>query len=427
MIDRLPPHAPDAEKCIIGSCLTQPADCLPEAQQTITTPEFFYDLRYRTVWETMQEMRGDEIDVISVHQKLKDSNKIDQIGGLTALLEFQDAVTSSANMSAWIEILQGKYLLRKTIQTCTNAIASAYQFNGADASELISELERKFLEIRPNLSVSSDINSLVLKAVDIIEKKYNNPGKLFGLSTGLMDLDRLSDGIHNGEMIVIAGFPSTGKTALAVGIAVENALQGIPAAIFSAEMRPVQLVVRSLCSNSRANYHHLNDGSLGRMVGESTKLRKAPLYIESAHGWTFGQVMASGRRLKQKHNIKMAVIDYIQLLQGIGDNREQQISSISKGVKAMALELDIPVLALSQLTDDGKLRESRSIGQDADTVWKLANDGEWQPKIQPIKLNIDKCRDGETGSVPLAFLKEYTRMESAAKISPEDVPQHNHE
>jgi replicative DNA helicase len=222
-------------------------------------------------------------------------------------------------------------------------------------------------------------------------------------------------------LIVVAGFPSTGKTALAVNIAVHCALNKIPAAIFSAEMRPVQLVIRSLCSNARANYHHLFQEDIARMIPEVARLSKAPIFIEPAQGMSIGQVVAVARRLKQKHGIQIVVVDYIQLLSGIGDNREQQVSSISKGLKAMALELEVAVLALSQLTDDGKLRESRAIGQDADTIWKLENEGEWQPKVQPIKINIEKCRDGETGKVDLTFLKEFTRFECVSKFGAVDA------
>jgi replicative DNA helicase len=223
-------------------------------------------------------------------------------------------------------------------------------------------------------------------------------------------------------MVVVAGFPSTGKTALSVNIAVHNAIKKVPAAIFSAEMLPVQLVVRSLCSEARANFKRLLERDQSNMVTASAKIANSPLYIEQANGLSIGQVTAIARRLKQKHNIQMIVVDYIQLLSGTGDNREQVISSISKGIKSMAMELDLPVLALSQLTDDGKLRESRAIGQDADSIWKLENEGDWQPVIQPIKLNIEKCRDGATGKVSLTFMKEFTRFESAARISDEDVP-----
>jgi replicative DNA helicase len=154
----------------------------------------------------------------------------------------------------------------------------------------------------------------------------------------------------------------------------------------------------------------------------ASKLSSAPLYIEQANRLSMGQVLAIARRLKQKHGIALAVIDYIQLLTGIGDNREQEIADIAKGCKAMAMELDIPVLALSQLTDDGKLRESRAIGQIADSVFKLENIGEWQPSVQPIKLIVEKCRDGATGFVELAFLKEFTRFENATKVEQKDLP-----
>lgn len=419
--DRLPPHSEEAERCIIGCCLSSPAECLSEAQAVITIPEFFYDARFRLVWETMCAMELAEIDIITVMQKLKDAGNLEGVGGLVFLTDCQDAVPSTANLPSWLEIIQDKHGRRRVIQVATNAIADAYKFQGS-CNEFLDVVERGILAIRPGQRQENDIKSLVREAVMRIEHKFTNPDTLIGLSTGLLDLDRKTDGMHKGEMIVIAGFPSTGKTALAVNIAVSNALAGVPAAIFSAEMQPVQLVVRSLCSNSEANYHRLNQGSLERMVIEAPKFARAPIYFEPSHGYTIGQVVAIARRMKQKHDIKIAVIDYIQMLQGTGDNREQQISNISKGIKGMAGELGIPVLALSQLTDDGKLRESRSIGQDADSVWMLKNDGEWLPHTQPIVLNVDKCRDGETGPVNLIFEKTCTKFRNAEKVAEEDKP-----
>ena len=220
----------------------------------------------------------------------------------------------------------------------------------------------------------------------------------------------------------MAGYPSTGKTAVSVGMAVFNAIRNTPCAVFSAEMRPVQLVVRAICSESRVNFYRVSEENVPTMRVAASKLSSAPLYIEQANRLSMGQVLAIARRLKQKHGIALAVIDYIQLLTGIGDNREQEIADIAKGCKAMAMELDIPVLALSQLTDDGKLRESRAIGQIADSVFKLENIGEWQPSVQPIKLIVEKCRDGATGFVELAFLKEFTRFENATKVEQKDLP-----
>jgi replicative DNA helicase len=421
-IDRLPPFAAESEQALIGCCLADPVACIPQIQAVLSS-EAFYSLPNRIIWDLVREMDSSAVNLISVQQKLKDGGTLAQVGGLEYLGKCQDACLSTAHIEVWIGEVSAKHTRRKIIATCTEAVKSAYESTD-DTVVLLDSIETAILKIRPSQKNTNGISALVDQAVERLEYKFHNPDKMGGLSTGLPNLDRMSDGMHKGEMIVIAGFPSTGKTALAVNLAVSNALSGIPAAIFSAEMRPVQLVVRSLCSNSQANYHKLADDTraLERMAVEAHKMRQAPLYIEAAQGMTIGQVQAISRRLKQKHDIQIVVVDYIQLLSGTGDNREQQISSISKGLKAIALELELPVLGLSQLTDDGKLRESRAIGQDADTIWKLENEGEWKPTIQPINLIVEKCRDGETGKVQLTFLKTITRFTSVAKIDDKDVP-----
>jgi replicative DNA helicase len=422
---RLPPHAPEAEANILGCCLNTPKESLPEAQRIITSGEHFYDLRHQTIWDALNSMPVDKVNTLTVYQKLKDDNLSEQIGGLAYLSHTQNDVAGlESQIGTWLEIVQQKHILRKLIRTCVNLVGEAYDCG--NPTELLDTAERQILEVRPTNNQSEGIKTLVRQGIDKIEYQFNNPGKLSGLPTGLTDLDKLTDGIHGGEMVVIAGFPSTGKTALAVNIAVHNGLARTPVAIFSAEMRPVQLVVRSLCSESRVNFRDIGRGyssaeDLQRITTQSAKIANSPIYIEPANRLTIGQVTAAARRLKQKHGIRMMVVDYIQLLQGEGDNREQEISNISKGLKAIALELDIPVLALSQLTDDGKLRESRAIGQDGDSVWMLANDGEWNPHTQPIKLRVEKCRDGETGIVNLIFQKTITRFENAARVSDSDV------
>lgn len=420
MTDRLPPHAPDAEMAIIGCCLTEPVECLPLAQETIVSALFFYDARNQTVWDVMNALEADKVDLIIVSQKLKDAGTSIPLDYLS---KCQDAAWSTANLPYWLEELTEKYTLRQLITVASNITGACYQAQSVEA--VIDFAETNILKIRPQKREHKDMRALVHEAIGQIEKRYKNGGAITGLTTGLHDLNALTDGLHQSEMIVIAGFPSTGKTCLAVNIAVTNALAKVPAAIFSAEMRPVQLVVRSICSEAKVDFHHVRDYHGPQLTDAVKKLSIAPLYIEQANGFTIGQVSAQARRLKQKHGIQLAVIDYIQLLGGRGDNREQEISSISKGIKAMAVELDIPVIALSQLNDDGKLRESRAIGQDADTVWKLANDGEWKHDIQPINLNVDKCREGSTGQVKLTFLKTITRFESQSKIETKDMPYHD--
>ncbi len=407
---------------IIGCCITEPVKCIAEAQTTIKSDDYFYDLRHQAIWESICKMQPATVDLISLFQSLKDRGLIDQVGGVQYLNACQDAATTSANMPMWLSIVEEKWVLRNLIKTCTEIVGRVYEFCGT-LPQLLDEVERDVLAIRPSQRVASDIRSLVNQAINRIETKFNLGSQISGMATGLCDLDRLTDGVHGGEMVVVAGFPSTGKTALGVNIAVSNALNGIPVAIFTAEMLPVQIVVRSLCATAKANFKYLVESDIPRMTSAAGRVSRAPISVESASGLTAGQVFAIARRLKQKHNIQIIVVDYIQLLSGVGDNREQQVSSISKVMKAMALELDCAVLALSQLTDDGKLRESRAIGQDADSIWKLENDGDWKSKIQPIKLNVEKCRDGETGRVNLTFMKEFTRFESVSKISDEDVPQ----
>lgn len=417
-MDRLPPHAPDAESAIIGCCLSFPTECVPECQKIITSEEFFYDHRSRVVWNLLCELPIQNVNIITVTERLRSKNLLDQIG-MEYLSDCQDKGIGASFLSGWLEDSLEKYILRQLIQKCADITTMA--ISGAiNAAAILDRAERDILAIRIKRADSLSIKELVREALFKIEQRCEKGDAITGLTTGLIDLDKKTDGLHGGEMIVVGGFPSTGKTALAVNIAVTNALAGVPVAIYSAEMRPVQLVVRSICSESKVNFHRANFNDASKFLSPSGKISKSPLHIEPASGLTIGQVMASARRLKQKHGIRLIVVDYIQLLAATGDNREQEIANISKGIKAMSLELDCAVLALSQLTDDGKLRESRAIGQHTDSIWKLENDGDWKPEIQPVKLHVEKCRDGETGTVQLIFHKTITRFESASKVEEGD-------
>ena len=416
--DRLPPYDEAAEKAVIGCCVTTPAESIPETALLVQCPEFFYDERCQTAWRVLREMEPAEINTISVASRM--ATIMGQVKASLFLGECQDAAFSSANLPSWLHLVESKWLLRRVISVATTAIAGAY--DSFDAMETLDRLEREVLKIRPAREAERDLQALLQDAASLIEFRSRNWDAVTGLSTGLCDLDKLSDGLHPGELIVIAALPSCGKTALALNIAVHNALKGIPVGILSAEMRPVQLVIRSICSESRVNFRHLCDRDVVTMVHAMARLRKAPIYIQQSSGWTINQAQACARRWHQRHGIRLLVGDYIQKFQGVGENREQRVASIGSGFKVIAMELEIPVIAPSQLNDDGRLRESRALGQDGDSVWKLANDGKWEPHIQPMKLKIEKCRDGETGEVDLTFFKTSTRFESASKIHDEDVP-----
>jgi replicative DNA helicase len=181
-------------------------------------------------------------------------------------------------------------------------------------------------------------------------------------------------------------------------------------------------VVRAICAESRVNFHRVKTSDVGRMILAVGQISKAPIYIERASGFSVGQIKAVARRLHKKHNIQLIAIDYLQMLSGTGDNKEQEVSSISKGVKSLAMELDIPILLLSQVNKDGETKYAKAATEDTDSLWKLENEGDWNPSVQPIKLTVEKCRDGATGTIGLTFLKEFTKFESAARVSDKDVP-----
>lgn len=424
-VDRLPPHNDECEEGALGCCLISPNDCIPDCIIKFgdAKHEVFYDLRRQEIFKAMCEMieNREQVDIITLQSRLKDKGLLEQCGGLGYLARLPDTVPSAANLSYYLDHVWEKHQLRKLIHTCTDAVARVYEFEG-EADALINEVERDILAIRKDSGQSQDIKTLVQEAITQMEFRVQNPDTIKGLSTGLKDLDKMSDGLHEGEMIVVAALPSRGKTVLGVNIAVHNALSGIHSAVFSAEMQPVQLVIRSICSESRANHRKLLKRDCPRMVVAAGKLANSTLHIERASGWSIGQIRAKARRLQQQFGIKLAVIDHLQMLKGTGDTKEQEVNSISKGVKEMAFELNIPVILLSQINDKGETKYARAVAEDADSLWKLENDGEWQKSIQPLRLNIEKSRDGETGSLDLVFFKEHTRIEQASKVSDEDVP-----
>lgn len=420
MHDKLPPHAIESEMAIIGCCITTPVVSMPEAQAIIRNSEFFYDLRCRMVWDMIIDMDIRSINLITVLESLKVAGKENQIGGHVFLGECQDKVPSPLMLPSWLEIVSDKYLMRRMIQSCHGLLGKIYEHNGR-ATELLDEVEAEILSIRPQQIEDGRVGSLMSGAIDKIEAKSNSDGTVTGLSTGLYELDRLTDGLHKGEMITLCAKPSRGKTALAVGIAIQNALRGVPAVIFSAEMMPVQLVVRAICSESRVNFKNVSANDVQQMLPVATRISKAPLHIIKASGYSIGQIKAVARRLKQKHDIQLIVIDYLQIISAPGDSPEQVVKTIANGIKLLALELEIPVIALSQVNDMGEAKYARAITEVTDSTWKLENEGEWQHDIQPINLIVEKCRDGETGKVELTFLKTITRFETKAHMSDEEV------
>ena len=457
-VDRLPPHSPEAEMGVLGCALLSPNECLGECIEKLkdSGAEFFYDLRHQTIYEMLAEMFNtrEAIDIITVQQKLKNKQLLEQIGGIAYLSQLQDSVPSAANLSYYLEIVREKFLLRKMIQTCTEVVGRVYDYEG-EVDALMDEVERDVLRISESRAQGGVVGTkdLVNKAISTIENFFSRKGALTGLGTGYADLDRMTDGLHGGEMIVIAARPSMGKTSLAMNI-VENIVleQKLPVGVFSLEMSAEALVLRMMCSIARVNLRSIREGFMSesdfpKLTSAAGKLSNAPLFIDDSAGLSILQMRARARRLHQQHGVKFFVIDYLQLLHSTArrsqENRQQEIADISSGIKALAKELKVPVLVLSQLNRElekdksrkprlSDLRESGAIEQDADLVGLLykpnAGDDEDGAAAEeadglPVNLLIAKQRNGPTGDVNLTFLKNYTRFESAAKVSDEDIPE----
>ncbi|MGB7746475.1 MAG: replicative DNA helicase [Verrucomicrobiia bacterium] len=456
-IDRLPPHDLDMERGVLGCQLISPNDCVGEVIEKLKGIgiEAHYDLRHQTIQAELFEMFDTRIpiDVITLQQRLKDKQLLEQVGGLAYLAQLQDAVPSAANLSYYLDIVQEKYLLRKMIRTCTDVVGRVYDYEG-EVDALMDEVERDILRISESRAQSSALTTkeLVGKAIGTIENYFSRKGVLNGLATGFADLDRMTDGLHGSEMIVIAARPSMGKTSLAMNIAEHVVLeQKLPVAVFSLEMSAEALVLRMMCSLARVNLRSIREGFMSesdfpKLTSAAGRLANAPLFIDDSAGLSILQLRARARRLAQQHGVKLFVVDYLQLLHSTArraqENRQQEISDISSGLKALAKELKVPVLVLSQLNRElerdksrkprlSDLRESGAIEQDADVVGLLykpnAGDDEDGATVEeaeglPVNLLIAKQRNGPTGDVNLTFLKPYTRFESAAKVSDEDVP-----
>src|SRR6266404_2765374 len=454
-VDRLPPHSPEAEQGVLGCVLLSPNECMGECIEKLKAgPEVFYDLRHQTIFSTLAEMYDgrEAIDVITLQQRLKDKQRLEEVGGIAYLSLLPDTVPSSANLSYYLDILQEKYLLRRMIQTCTSVVSRVYDFEG-EVDALMDEVERDILRISESRvqSHTAAIKELVKKAINTIEDFHQRQGVLTGIGTGFTDLDKMTSGLHGGEMIVIAARPSMGKTSMAMNIAEHVSIeQRLPVGVFSLEMTSESLVLRMLCSRSRVNLRNVRDGFLAerdfpKLTGAAGKLANAPLFIDDTAGLSILQLRAKARRMHQQYDVKLFVIDYLQLLHSTArraENRQQEIADISNGIKSLAKELSVPVIVLSQLNREmereknrkprlSDLRESGAIEQDADVVgllYKPSSDedenGAPQPEEDavPVNLLIAKQRNGPTGDVNLTFLKSYTRFESAAKVSDEDVP-----
>lgn len=449
-LDRLPPHSLESEQSVLGAILCEPRAFL-ELVDKPDIADAFYDLRHQTLFHTFRSLyeTGVAIDLITVHNQLKSKGMLEAIGGISYLTALQEGVPSVANLGFWIAILQEKQVLRRMIQVGTEIVTRAYDDTGKGVDGTVDWIEKHLFSIALSGKTVGiqPVKTLVSEAIGDIELLYQAQGRITGMATGFADFDKMTQGLQNGEMIVIAARPSVGKTSLVMNMIEHIAIeQKLPCGMFSLEMQARTLIRRMICSRARVNHRSIADGFLAerdfpKLTEAASAISTAPIYIDDDSSLNILQIRARARRMVDQYGIKMLGIDYLQLIQAAGrtDKRADAVQEISNGVKSIAKELSIPVVILAQLNrsmDKDKarrpvmadLRESGAIEQDADVVALLSNnrkdeDDDTDKDVKSVNLGIAKQRNGPTGNIALTFLKAYTRFESAARVSEDDVPQ----
>jgi replicative DNA helicase len=447
-IHRTPPHSAEAEQGVLGSMLISPRDAIAESVAKIND-EYFYVPAHQTIYNALVELwnANQAIDLITFTQFLRDRNLLETIGGAAFVTSLFTFVPTAANLNYYLEIIRDKYILRQIIAAATESVRRSYEEQD-EVNNLLDEVEQKIFAIGEDRFKGQmlSMKDQVMEAIEAIEKLYEHKGGITGLSTGFVEFDRITSGLHSAEMIVIAARPSMGKTAFAMNIAEHVAIdEKLPVGIFSLEMSGQQLVQRLLCSRARVNLKKVRDGFLGErefasLTSAASKLAESKMFIDDTSALTILELRAKSRRMKAQHDIRLIVVDYLQLLRSTSrrgqDNRQIEISEISAGLKGLAKELNIPIIVVAQLnrnpenrTGDSKgrprlsdLRESGSIEQDADLVGLLVREAyyadteeEKEEAAGNADLIIAKQRNGPIGDIPLTFLSDFTRFETRAR------------
>ncbi|MDR3453214.1 MAG: replicative DNA helicase [Rhodoferax sp.] len=447
---RIPPHSIEAESSVLGGLLLD--NSAWDRVGDLLTDGDFYRYEHRLIYAAVGGLINATrpADVITVYEQLQSLGKADEIGGLAYLNSLAQYVPSASNIRRYAEIVRERSILRKLVRASDEIATNAFNTQGKAVDKILDEAEQKIFNIGEEGSRMKQgfqgMDSLVVQLLDRVQEMADNPNDITGVPTGFYDLDRMTSGFQAGDMIVLAARPSMGKTALAINIAEHVALhEELPVAVFSMEMGASQLAVRIVGSIGRIDQMHLRTGKLTdaewpRLTEAIEKLRNISLHIDETPGLTVSELRANARRLARQCGGKlgMIVVDYLQLMSVSSsmsdENRATAVGEISRGLKMLAKELGCPVIALSQLsrgvesrTDKrpmmSDLRESGAIEQDADVIMFIYRDDYYNKESKEpgvAEIIISKQRNGPTGTVKLAFLKELTRFESLASGSSGD-------
>lgn len=434
LTDRIPPQSIEAEQAVLGAIFLEPA-ALTVASE-ILIPEDYYRTAHQKIYNTMLKLNdhGKAVDVVTVIEELAAAKDLEDVGGVTYLTELAESVPTAANIEYYARIVEEKSLLRRLIRTATTIAQEGYNRED-EVDALLNEAEKSIMEVaqRKNTSAFHNIKDVLVRTYDNIEMLHNRKGDVTGIPTGFAELDHMTAGFQRNDLIIVAARPSVGKTAFALNIAQNVATKTDEnVAIFSLEMGAEQLVMRMLCAEGNINAQNLRTGSLTdedwrKLTMAMGSLSNSGIYIDDTPGVRIGEIRSKCRRLKQEHGLGMILIDYLQLIQGngrSGENRQQEVSEISRSLKALARELEVPVIALSQLSRGveqrqdkrpmmSDIRESGSIEQDADIVAFLYRDDYYDKESENkniIEIIIAKQRNGPVGTVQLAFVKEYNKF-----------------
>ncbi|WP_423806802.1 replicative DNA helicase [Phascolarctobacterium succinatutens] len=442
MEERVPPQNIEAEQAVLGAMLID-KEAIAKATEVLSADDFYREA-HRVIFSAMLELynKNEAVDMVTVTEILKRDNKLEDIGGIAYITSLANVVLTAANVKYHAEIVAEKSVLRQLVRVSTEIAAMGYEAN-EDVGTLLDTAESRILEIsnRKKKNDFTAINDILMDSVQSIESLLQNKGGLTGLPAGFADLDKLTSGLHPSDFIILAARPSMGKTALALNIVQNVALRahkvigGEPrsVAFFSLEMSKEQLVNRMLCAEAgidsqRPRVGEMHDEDWTHLWDACDTMSRAKIYIDDTAGITAMDMRSRARRLKAEHGLDLIVVDYLQLMQGSGKrnnsgDRQQEVSEISRSLKALARELDVPVLALSQLSRSvesrqvkrpmlSDLRESGSLEQDADIVAFLYREDYYNPETENkhTELIIAKHRNGPVDTVNLFFQKQFTKF-----------------
>jgi replicative DNA helicase len=442
--DKIPPQNIEAEQSVLGAILLD-NEALHEAVELLTPDDFYRDT-HRKIYQAMTELytRNEPVDLITLNNYLKGRNELEAIGGVQYLSSLASSVPTSANVKYHSRIVREKALVRNLLHSVTDIAKNVYD-NDLDTDELIDYAEKKIFDLSDKKIKTSffTMKELISDTFVTIERLYDKKESITGVPSGFKDIDELTTGFQKGDLIIIGGRPGMGKTAFClnisqhVGIAMKE-----PVAIFSLEMAKEQLVMRMLCSEAKVDSNKVRKGFINKrddwnkLTNAAGKLAESLIFIDDSSGLSVLEMRAKARRLKQQHGLSLVIVDYLQLMRGRGkfERREQEIAEISRSLKALAKELQVPVIALSQLnrgveTRGGNknptladLRESGAIEQDADVIIFLYRDtkDEMDSKGKVI-VDIAKQRNGPTDKISLTFLDYCTRFVDSSDVEYQEM------